>query len=418
MDHHRRSCLTALAAWGAGCACAATGGAPADGRAVEVLHWWTSAGERAALDEVLQTVNADGLRWRSSAVPGGLSTAATTVLRSRLLSRDPPDMAHLPVRTAHELAARGLLIDPDPGSRWTSALMPWVREAVARDGRLVAVPVGIHRTNTLLYNLRLWEAHGLQPPRTWGDVTHAAGVLSREGVMPMVWSDDGGQLLVLFESLLLSALGAARFRALSGRRGWEDEGVLQALDHLRYLRSLNTRAAGRAPSWSRAGREFLLDRAGLWLTGDWSRGELNAWGMKAGTDYGCTTVPGTEGTFLFLVDALGVFDKGADVAPWQRALAAHLVEPALQRAYNRAKGSVPVRTDVSAAGLDVAEAATWQALHDARVDKLPGLSHRLGMDGLRAETMAVLLAGFVRDPRRPAQEVWQQMVRLNREPLA
>lgn len=418
MNHRRRSCLTALAAWSTGLAGAATGTAAGSVRALEVLHWWTSAGERAALDELLQSVNADGLRWRSAAVPGGLSTAATTVLRSRLLRRDPPDMAHLSVRAVHELAAKGLLIDTDVGTGWSSSLLPWVRESVSRGGRTLAVPLGIHRTNTLLYNLRLWDAHRLSPPRTWSDVMHAAQVLSREGVMPMVWSDDGTQLLVMFESLLLSVLGPARFRALSGRQGWEDEGVLQALDHLRHLRSLNSRALGRVTPWARAGREFLLDRAGLWLMGDWSRGELNAWGMKAGTDYACTTVPGTEHTFLFHVDALGAFDKGPEVAPRQRALAERLLDPALQRAFNRAKGSVPVRADMSVVGLDVAEAATWQALSDPRIEKLAGLSHRLGMDGLRAETMGALLGDFVRDPRRPAQEVWQQMVRLTREPVA
>lgn len=194
--------------------------------------------------------------------------------------------------------------------------------------------------------------------------------------------------------------------------------MLQALDQLRQLRSLNSRAIGRATPWSRAGREFLMDRAGFWMTGDWSRGELNAWGMKAGTDYGCTTVPGTEGAFLFQVDALGAFDKGPDVAAWQRLMAAQLVEPGLQRAYNRAKGSVPVRADVPAAGSDPAENATWLALHDTKVEKLPGLSHRVGMDGLRAETMGLLLSDFVRDARQPAHEVWRQMQRLNRGAVA
>lgn len=215
MDPQRRACLRLLAGGLAGVSCAARGAMPASGRALEVLHWWTSAGERAALDEVLQVVNATGMRWRNAAVPGGMTMAATTVLRSRLLSRDPPDMAHLMARSARELAARGWLVDPAEGAEWSSRLMPWVRDALVRDGRLVAVPVGVHRVNTLLYNLHLWDAHRLPVPRTWSDVMAAAQVLSREGVAPMVWSDDGGQLLVMFDSLLLSALGPSRFQALS-----------------------------------------------------------------------------------------------------------------------------------------------------------------------------------------------------------
>ncbi|MBL8389161.1 MAG: carbohydrate ABC transporter substrate-binding protein [Hydrogenophaga sp.] len=381
---------------------------------MEVLHWWTSASERLALDHLLQRVNRDGVLWRSAPVPGGSVAAVPTLLRSRLLGRAPPDWAHLSMRNVRELARMGVLIDLGAQADWVRSLHPLAREAVTVDGTLRAVPLGLHRINTLLYHRGLWQAFGLPEPRRWSDIARCAEVLAREGVMPFVWSDEGAQLLTLFEILLLSALGPFRFRRLFQPGGWEDEGVLQALEHLRQLRALCPRSAGRALAWPLAGREFLLGRAGMWLSGDWARGELNAWGMRAGLDYGCVAVPGTEATYLYLVDGLAAFDRGPSTSPDLARLASILTEPALQRSFNRAKGSMGVRADVPDAPGDPAEAATLRDFQDPRIEKLPGLAHGLGLNGRRAEQTAELLAAFVRDTRRPPVGTWAELVRLNR----
>lgn len=421
-DLTRRTLLGGVGLWSAASALGHVVAPPPLARPLEVLHWWSSASERLALDRLTQTLNVPMPRWRNAVVPGGASAAATSVLRSRLLARDPPDMAHLSGGDVQDLAARRFLTDLAPGGERSSAwaqVFPFVRQAVEHADQVVAVPMGVHRINTLIYSLPMWQAHGLAEPRTWGDVMRAAQPLSREGIAPLVWSDEGSQLLVLFEGLLLSVLGAQRYGALLQRAGWEDPGVLQALDHLRHLRSLNASTKAEASPWSRAGRAFLMGRAGMWLGGDWSRAELNAWGLRAGVDYACTTMPGTENRFLYAVDCLGAFDKGREVQPLQQSLATRLLEPDVQQAYNRAKGSVPVRADVAlGATLDPAERSTWQALRDDRVTKLAGLGQLWGMGGMRADTVATLLQDFVRNPEWPAQSAWLQLARLNREGLS
>lgn len=55
---------------------------------VEVLHWWTSGGEAAALNVLKEDLEAKGIEWIDMPVAGGGGTEAMTVLRSQL----PPAM--------------------------------------------------------------------------------------------------------------------------------------------------------------------------------------------------------------------------------------------------------------------------------------------------------------------------------------
>ncbi len=57
---------------------------------VEVLHWWTSAGEKRAAETLKKLVEAKGHTWKDFAVAGGGGEAAMTVLKTRAVSGNPP----------------------------------------------------------------------------------------------------------------------------------------------------------------------------------------------------------------------------------------------------------------------------------------------------------------------------------------
>src|SRR5919107_6103105 len=62
---------------------------------VEVLHWWTSGGEAAALNVLKQNLEKQGVAWQDMPVAGGGGTEAMTVLRSRATSGNPPTAAQM-----------------------------------------------------------------------------------------------------------------------------------------------------------------------------------------------------------------------------------------------------------------------------------------------------------------------------------
>src|SRR5919108_3836492 len=57
---------------------------------VEVLHWWTSGGEAAALDVLKKNLEAQGVTWKDMPVAGGGGEQAMTALRARVTAGNPP----------------------------------------------------------------------------------------------------------------------------------------------------------------------------------------------------------------------------------------------------------------------------------------------------------------------------------------
>ena len=57
---------------------------------VEVLHWWTSGGEAAALNVLKQDLESQGIGWLDMPVAGGGGEQAMTVLRARVTAGDAP----------------------------------------------------------------------------------------------------------------------------------------------------------------------------------------------------------------------------------------------------------------------------------------------------------------------------------------
>ena len=59
-------------------------GTAAQAADVEVLHWWTSGGEAAALNVLKQDLEGQGIGWQDMPVAGGGGEQAMTVLRARV----------------------------------------------------------------------------------------------------------------------------------------------------------------------------------------------------------------------------------------------------------------------------------------------------------------------------------------------
>ncbi|WP_308873475.1 hypothetical protein [Thiothrix subterranea] len=62
---------------------------------VEVLHFWTSGGEAKSAAELKKMLEAKGHTWKDFAVAGGGGENAMTVLKSRVVSGNPPSAAQI-----------------------------------------------------------------------------------------------------------------------------------------------------------------------------------------------------------------------------------------------------------------------------------------------------------------------------------
>ena len=77
---------------------------------LEVMHWWTSGGEAAAVSEFAKAFDATGNTWVDAAIAGGENARAVMV--SRLTGGDPMGAFQFNHgRQAEELIESGLLRD-------------------------------------------------------------------------------------------------------------------------------------------------------------------------------------------------------------------------------------------------------------------------------------------------------------------
>jgi glucose/mannose transport system substrate-binding protein len=106
--------------------------------------------------------------------------------------------------------------------------------------------------------------------------------------------------------------------------------------------------------WNLATAMVINGKAGMQFMGDWAKGEFAGANKKAGSDYVCVAVPGTEKAYTFNVDSFVFFQqKGAkEASPGQLALAKTIMTPDFQEQFSLNKGSIPVRLGVSMAKFD------------------------------------------------------------------
>nr|WP_235869171.1 hypothetical protein [Veronia nyctiphanis] len=76
---------------------------------VEVLHWWTSGGEAAALNVLKDDLQTKGVGWKDMPIAGGGGSNAMTVLRARVTSGNPPTAVQMLGFDIQDWASEGVV---------------------------------------------------------------------------------------------------------------------------------------------------------------------------------------------------------------------------------------------------------------------------------------------------------------------
>ena len=122
---------------------------------VEVLHWWTSGGEAAALNVLKQDLESQGIGWQDMPVAGGGGEQAMTVLRARVTAGNAPTAVQMLGFDILDWAKEGALADLNEiaAQEGWDAVVPEALQAFARhDGKWISAPVNVHSTNWVWAN--------------------------------------------------------------------------------------------------------------------------------------------------------------------------------------------------------------------------------------------------------------------------
>jgi glucose/mannose transport system substrate-binding protein len=323
----------------------------ADNNTVEVMHWWTSGGEAAALNVLKKQLESEGITWKDAPVAGGGGDAAMTALRARVTAGDPPTAVQLLGLSIHDWAAEGVLGDLTPLATkedWKDHIPPAVAFFSTYDGKWVAAPVNIHRVNWLWINKKLLDKVGGQPPKTFDDLVALAGKFKAAGITPLAHGGQAWQEATIFDSAVLSAGGPDFYRKAFvdlDPAALGSDTMKKAFDQLRTLRGfVDKDFSGR--DWNLASAMVIKGDAGMQIMGDWAKGEFIKAGLKPGVDIVCVNYPGTEGSFIFNSDQFAMFNIDASRQAAQMKLASAIESPSFQEAFNIVKGSIPANNQV------------------------------------------------------------------------
>jgi glucose/mannose transport system substrate-binding protein len=412
-----------LAAASLGCA---SSGDPADKNTdsnteaveVEVFSWWTAPGEAEALQSLFDlhrrkfpTSRIFNAATDPKVVSGGVQ--AKEVLQARLLAGDPPDAFQ-----TNALDLQGYLADrPDLLSPLddlfeeqglSDDIVPELLEGVTVNGHVVAIPVNIHRDNSLFYNQSLFTEHGLQPPKTMDEFLSVCDKLKQEGVTPLAVSTSQAWIInKVFIALALGSMGPDKFvKYFLDKAPLDEADMAPAIALLdRVLTDYIDVEASAVPGygWTQAADDLHDGKAAMFIHGDWAKGYLTQIGWTPGVDFGVTTTPDSGGAFVYGSDVFAVptgAKHKAEAFDWLRTIAS----TEGQIAFNDAKGSSPVRLSLSDKGLDPMAKATYTDLKNSTTRVKIGGMPSAWDDGLvqlaKDHDRGALFKTFVNNPIR------------------
>ena len=317
---------------------------------VEVLHWWTSGGEAAALDVLKKDLESKGVTWLDMPVAGGGGEQAMTALRARVAAGNPPTAVQALGFDITDWAKQGVvgdLAEVADAEGWDK-VVPLALQAFSKyDGKWIAAPVNVHSTNWVWINKAALDAAGGKAPESWDELVALLDKFKANGLIPVAHGGQAWQDATIFDAVVLS-LGTDFYKAamidldpaaLSGDK------MVEAFDRMTKLRSyVDDNFSGR--DWNLASSMVIEGKAGLQFMGDWAKGEFINAGKKPGVDFVCIRFPGTQGAVTFNSDQFMMFKVGDDQKHAQLLMASAIESPSFQSAFNVVKGSVPARTDV------------------------------------------------------------------------
>ena len=341
-------------------------GSTAETDSLTISHWWTSAGEAAAINDLIAEYKSlyPNTTVYSAAIAGGGGFSLRVVLKTQILAGDIPDTFQVHAGYEwKEFYDANLLERVD--HIWTTELQAAVPDVVEEinkgpDGHYYSVPVNIHRANVLWVNKDLWETQAAsagitytldQINNNWTIFREVLYELDADGnTEPLALGFDWTQAH-LFEQVL-AGLGIDAYEAwvngeIDSATATHYPDLLEAAE---ICANLSYYTTGKDQEWNEAIADVISNvstSSVFSIMGDWAAGEFIAISQNLGEHYEAIASPGTENMYGLVVDCFES-PKGnkhpTNVDRWLETVAS--IDG--QDAFNLQKGSIPARTDTTA----------------------------------------------------------------------
>ncbi len=326
---------------------------------VEVIHWWTSGGESAAVKALADAYRSAGGTWVDMAV--ALGEQARAVAINRIIGGNPPTAAQFNTSKQFlDLVEQGMLNPLDEVARrdgWDKFLPETVLNVIRVKGHYYAAPVNIHMPAWIWYSKAAFAKAGITAePKSMDELFAALDKLKAAGLVPLAHGGQAWQDNTVFTAVLTNLGGRELYLKVlrdRDRNAIGSDAFRNVLLTYKRLQGYVDRGSpGR--NWNDATAMLISGKAGVQVMGDWAKGEFSLAGQVAGRDYGCIAGFGPNSPYIIQGDVF-VFPKtrNPEAIRAQQLLASVITAPATQVAFSIRKGSIPIRTDVDASKMDL-----------------------------------------------------------------
>jgi len=362
---------------------------PPETDTVEIFSWWTSGGEVQALDAVLELHKQThpNTNILNIAQEGGGQNAQER-LEQRIRDDYPPEIfqsnfGHGSLRNWLEFnGADKPSIQPlnslfeEQG--WTATYSDLLRDSVSIDGQIYAVPVNVHRTNSLFYNKAVFDEIGMDPPTTLEEFYAVGDALLAldPPIVPLAIGSEGAWTvnLLMMENLLVAMAGPDFYMSyFSGQETPDHPNMVAMLEEMLVIWDGYVNEDANMLQWDAAVQMVADGDAAMTIMGDWAKGYLLNKGLVPGEDFGQVPSFGSDGAFVFTGDCFPMAVAAENVSGGMELLKTFGSKEA-QDLFNPLKGSIPARIDADLSTYDDLARANYDAFSDPAVMRIPSLS--------------------------------------------
>lgn len=313
---------------------------------VEFLHVWRTRGEIEALSVYRDEMRARGVEWYDEAVTGNL--VALQVELSQKIARGvaPSVVLWIGGETLPGLVEAGVLrrIRFD-GSGAEDQIRPEVMKLISdQEDGLLAMPLGIHIQNFMIYNQDVMDRFSLDLPDSWEQFLSYGEILQENGIDLIGWSDQQWQRRQLFIGILASVLTPEQFSRLQGARREIDDlrpQMARAIEIFFALSKYN-RLKSKESDWF-----DVTEAVGAGTILSQILGDFAAPVLEGRANITCALAPGSDyqvwgfDSVAFVNVTDEVYLAGQDV------FAEVLLNPEVNKRYVKYKGGIPVLTGIA-----------------------------------------------------------------------
>lgn len=325
---------------------------------LNLIHYWSSISEMGAYSLMHVNVLESGHDISGQFLTGAGGESTREKLTQMAIKGDVPDAAFVKGAGIARWARLGFLEDLSMYSGYNNDARNFYRlveQQMSVNSKPYAVPVSLHRTNLIFSNTKLLKKHGIAEPQDWDELIRAMRQLKEKGITPLVIGKEAWQLATVYEAIVLSVGGPDLYRKAfveHDMSAFRDPNFATAYSMLHELMAF-TQVNVSNKRWYKPAEQFYNDQVGFLIGGDWFNGELSSFGYKAGKNYECFAMPGTEDAFIYSVDSVALFStENEEKQSLQHEFASLLTSKEVQKDLNIIKGSIPPRQDVDLRGFN------------------------------------------------------------------